>query len=215
MKDSAEPNVVWGAKEAPVKRPLTRGIHHLAFNTDDLRNTLDFYVRVLGMPIVHGLLTGGIGNKNHEKVGNPPFGGIPHYFLDMGGDSLMAFFEYPKDQMPKANRNAIAAMQHCAFVASPKRFRELHERLIRNGVEIVYGPHVVIEPNIQSMYFFDPNGIRLEITADLDGDEEDLGVVRSCLFDRERMRGELQRVSDDPQWIESMLDNLAENQSPA
>jgi catechol 2,3-dioxygenase-like lactoylglutathione lyase family enzyme len=33
---------------------MLRGIHHLALVTDDMRMTLDFYVRVLGMPIVHG-----------------------------------------------------------------------------------------------------------------------------------------------------------------
>ena len=38
-------------------RPILRGIHHLALVTDDMRMTLDFYVRVLGMPIVHGLRT--------------------------------------------------------------------------------------------------------------------------------------------------------------
>jgi catechol 2,3-dioxygenase-like lactoylglutathione lyase family enzyme len=31
---------------------MLRGIHHLALVTDDMRMTLDFYVRVLGMPIV-------------------------------------------------------------------------------------------------------------------------------------------------------------------
>src|SRR6516164_5202018 len=38
-------------------KPLLRGIHHLALNTSDMRMTLDFYVRVLGMPLVHGLRT--------------------------------------------------------------------------------------------------------------------------------------------------------------
>ena len=38
-------------------KPILRGIHHLALVTDDMRMTLDFYVRVLGMPIVHGLRT--------------------------------------------------------------------------------------------------------------------------------------------------------------
>jgi catechol-2,3-dioxygenase len=38
-------------------KPMLRGIHHLALVTDDMRMTLDFYVRVLGMPIVHGLRT--------------------------------------------------------------------------------------------------------------------------------------------------------------
>jgi len=44
------------ASEAPGK-PLLRGIHHLALVTADMRMTLDFYVRVLGMPLVHGLRT--------------------------------------------------------------------------------------------------------------------------------------------------------------
>ena len=38
-------------------KPMLRGIHHLALVTDNMRVTLDFYVRVLGMPIVHGLRT--------------------------------------------------------------------------------------------------------------------------------------------------------------
>ena len=36
-------------------KPILRGIHHLALVTDNMRMTLDFYVRVLGMrwtPIV-------------------------------------------------------------------------------------------------------------------------------------------------------------------
>jgi tellurite resistance-related uncharacterized protein len=32
-------------------KPILRGIHHLALVTDDMRMTLDFYVRVLG-PVV-------------------------------------------------------------------------------------------------------------------------------------------------------------------
>jgi Glyoxalase/Bleomycin resistance protein/Dioxygenase superfamily len=39
------------------RKPMLRGIHHLALVTDNMRMTLDFYVRVLGMPIVHGLRT--------------------------------------------------------------------------------------------------------------------------------------------------------------
>jgi tellurite resistance-related uncharacterized protein len=29
-------------------RPLTRGVHHLVFNTDDMKMTIDFYCGVLG-----------------------------------------------------------------------------------------------------------------------------------------------------------------------
>jgi len=34
-------------------RLATRGIHHLALNTDDMRTTVDFYTKVVGMPLVH------------------------------------------------------------------------------------------------------------------------------------------------------------------
>ena len=30
----------------------TRGVHHLALNTEDMRATVDFYTRVVGMPLV-------------------------------------------------------------------------------------------------------------------------------------------------------------------
>src|SRR5215831_13442113 len=79
-------------------KPMLRGIHHLALVTDNMRMTLDFYVRVLGMPIVHGLRTPSraAGASHSHGSGAPPHSNIPHYFLDMGGDSLLAFFEYPE-----------------------------------------------------------------------------------------------------------------------
>lgn len=67
-------------------KPMLRGIHHLALVTDDMRMTLDFYVRVLGMPIVHGLRTPSRppGASHAHGNGAPPYANIPHYFLDMG-----------------------------------------------------------------------------------------------------------------------------------
>ena len=94
-------------------KPILRGIHHLALVTDDMRMTLDFYVRVLGMPIVHGLRTQSrpAGASHAHGIGAPSHSNIAHYFLDMGGDSLLAFFEYPKG-ITKVDRDAIGAMQH-------------------------------------------------------------------------------------------------------
>ena len=65
-------------------------------------------------------------------------------------------------------------MQHVSFACGPARYREILERLKANGITIDAGPLLVIPPAIHSFYFFDPNGIRLEISSDLDGDEEDL-----------------------------------------
>jgi catechol 2,3-dioxygenase-like lactoylglutathione lyase family enzyme len=82
-----------------------------------MRMTLDFYVRVLGMPIVHGLRTPSRppGGSHAHRNGAPPYANIPHYFLDMGGDSLLAFFEYPKG-IGKVDRDAIGG---CNMFHSP------------------------------------------------------------------------------------------------
>lgn len=187
-------------------QPLLRGIHHLALVTSDMRMTLDFYVRVLGMPLVHGLRTASRspGAGPAHGVGSPPHPNILHYFLDMGGDSLLAFFEYPQG-VAKANRDTLGGMQHVSFVCGPRRYREMQERLKSNGVEIVAGPLLTIPPAIHSFYFFDPNGIRLEIVCDLDGDEEDLQVIHSCAMPEDKLRAQLAAISDDEIWIEDMV----------
>jgi catechol 2,3-dioxygenase-like lactoylglutathione lyase family enzyme len=187
-------------------KPILRGIHHLALVTDNMRMTLDFYVRLLGMPIVHGLRTPSrpAGASHAHGNGAPPYCNIPHYFLDMGGDCLLAFFEYPKGS-GKVDRDAIGAMQHVSFACGPKRYYEILERLKANGAAINAGPLLVIPPAIHSFYFFDPNGIRLEITSDLDGDEEDLQVIRSCSMNETEVRAELETISSDKAWIDEMV----------
>jgi len=187
-------------------KPLLRGIHHLALNTSDMRMTLDFYVRVLGMPLVHGLRTPSPppNAPPAHGVGTPPYKNILHYFLDMGGDSLLAFFEYPKG-LAKADRDTLGAMQHVSFVCGPRRYREMQERLKANDVAIVAGPLLTIPPAIHSFYFFDPNGIRLEIVCDLEGDEEDLRVIRSCAMPEAELRAQLAMISNDKEWIDDIV----------
>src|SRR6516165_10703688 len=126
------------------------------------------------------------------------------YFLDMGGDSLLAFFEYPKG-IAKVDRDAIVAMQHVSFACGPRRYHQILERLKANGVAINAGPLLVIPPAIHSFYFFDPNGIRLEVTSDLEGDEEDLQVIRSCSMNETELRAELETISSDKAWIDEMV----------
>jgi catechol 2,3-dioxygenase-like lactoylglutathione lyase family enzyme len=57
--------------------PTSRGVHHLALCTDDMKATIDFYVDVLGMPLVHamkvppGLGTGLPPEEAAAKAGAP------------------------------------------------------------------------------------------------------------------------------------------------
>ena len=144
-------------------KTVPRGVHHLALCTDDMKATVDFYVDVLGMPLIHAMkVPPGLGTGPQNR-GNPPYEAIRHYFFDMGNDSLLAFFEIPQGAEPRGNRNAIGAMQHCAFVVTPQRFKEIEDRLKRAGLEYI-GPIPQL-PGLVGIYLIDPNGIRLEFAC--------------------------------------------------
>jgi hypothetical protein len=70
----------------------------------------------------------------------------------MGNDSLLAFFEIPKDKEPADNRNAIGAMRHCAFVVTAERFRDFEARLKSRGIEYI-GPIPQL-PGLLGIYFY-------------------------------------------------------------
>src|SRR5258707_15869792 len=83
-------------------KPILRGIHHLALVTDNMRMTLDFYVRLLGMPIVHGLRTPSrpAGASHAHGNGAPPYSNIPHYFLDMGAAAPASVWSTRRTRRP-------------------------------------------------------------------------------------------------------------------
>ncbi len=176
-----------------------RGVHHLALNTDDMKMTIDFYAGVLGMPLIHAMrVPAGLGTGPKNR-GNPPFENLRHYFFDMGNDSTIAFFEIPKGAKPHGDRDAIATMQHLAFATSPAGAADLLGRLTRLGIE----NSGVIEtlPGLMSVYFFDPNGIRLEF-AWRPVDDAGIHVIDSVPQSEHDARAELQTLSDDPEWVD-------------
>src|SRR5262245_3747184 len=91
----------------PPNKPITRGVHHLVFCTDDTQKTVDFYVDVLGAPLIHARkVPAGLGTGPNNR-GKPPYEECRHYFFDMGNDSILAFFEIPKGAEPPHTRNAV------------------------------------------------------------------------------------------------------------
>ena len=183
----------------PALQPVpTRGIDHLAFVTDDLPATMDFYTRVLGMQLVHVRRV-----PFEQDRGQPPYDNLRHYFFNMGGDSLLAFFEYPKG-LAKQNRDLPGGMQHIAFHVPYTDFDRMLEHVKGCGVKVI-GP-VPLGGRFWSAYFYDPNGIRLEIaTNKLPVDD---GVVPSVLQTEAEIRAELETLFDDPKvvnaWIAKM-----------
>jgi glyoxylase I family protein len=197
MNDTTRPHGL-GITEA-----VTRGVHHLALVTEDMRKTASFYVEVLGMPLVHAMrvppgLGAGPGNR-----GNPPYEEIRHYFFDMGQDSLLAFFELPPGAEPASNRNAVGGMQHVAFTVTRARFDEIERRLDAAG--IARTPRIAQLPGMEGIYFYDPNGIRLEVACQL-ADGEAPAVLRGVRQSRSEVRGELAALAaGDEAWLQRML----------
>lgn len=186
-----------------MRTPLSRGVHHLALNTDDMKATMDFYTGVLGMPLVHALrVPPGLGTGPGNR-GNPPFENLRHYFFDAGGDMLLAFFEMPKGAKPKGDRDAIAAMQHVSFAVSTERFEEIRDRLRRADVPVL-GP-IDVGCGTWSIYFFDPNGIRLEFSHQ---NQAQPAVVKRWRQTKAEALAELRTLSSDAAWLETAVAHL-------
>ena len=178
----------------------TRGIHHLALNTEDMRMTVDFYTRVVGMPLVHAMkVPAGLGTGPGNR-GNPPYERIRHYFFDMGNDSLLAFFEIPRGAEPQVKRDGIGGMQHVAFAVTPQNFEALQKRL--REASVAYDGPIDILPGLVSIYFLDPNGIRLEACCEPSKAEQP-GVVDSVRQTPAEAREELDSI--DAGWARTTI----------
>jgi len=184
------------------------GVHHLALNTDDMKKTIDFYVGVLGMRLVHAMrVPPGVGTGPGNR-GNPPFEEIRHYFFDMGRDALLAFFEIPKGAKPQGDRDAIAMMQHVSFAVAPESQRRIRARLEAAGVSY-QGPLEVL-PGVFSVYCFDPNGIRLEFSAQPGDGPGEPAIVAGQRQTSAVARREIETLCPDPAWLKSVLKDLDE-----
>jgi catechol 2,3-dioxygenase-like lactoylglutathione lyase family enzyme len=146
--------------------PMTRapGIpsshHHLAYSTHDTRATIDFYTRVLGMPLVEAVL-----DDRLPSTGAPyPY---LHTFFRMEDGTCIAFFESPGvPKMAPIEHQALKIFNHLAMEVPTRHDVDRWAQWLKaNGVEVTVVDHGII----YSVYFHDPvNGIRLELTATLD-----------------------------------------------
>lgn len=142
---------------------LTQRIHHVAYRCRDARETVEFYRDVLEMEFVTAFAEDRV-PSTHEP---DPY---MHVFLDAGGGNVLAFFELPTRAPMGRDPNTPSWVQHIAFeVADLGTLESTRRRLIARGIEVV-GP--TDHGLFRSLYFFDPNGHRLELTVNT-GSEED------------------------------------------
>ncbi len=187
------------APAAPELRAVPlKGIDHLALVTDDMAATMDFYTRVMRMQLVH------VRRVPYERDrGQPPYENLRHYFFNSGNETLLAFFEYPEG-LARSDRDLPGGMQHVAFHLPRADFDEMVAHVRAEGVEVT-GP-LPLGGRFWSAYFYDNNGIRLELATSLA--PPGTGNVASVCQSETEARGELETLFDDADEIARWLAHM-------
>ncbi len=138
-------------------------IHHVAYRCNDAKETVEYYKRVLNMDFMLAFAEDRVPST---KALDP----YMHVFLDAGMGNVLAFFELPTQPEMDRDHNTPKWVQHIAFEVSD--YDELLASKVHiesEGVDVI-GP--VNHGIFQSIYFFDPNGHRLELVANTQTQEQ-------------------------------------------
>ncbi|MDP3618500.1 MAG: VOC family protein [Ramlibacter sp.] len=141
----------------PAPAPIHQ-LHHYAYRAKDAEETRHFYEDILGLPLYH-IIQSDVVPSTGEYC---PY---THFFFRLQDGSFIAFFDLGNDEAALPSPNTPLWVNHISFrVDSQQALRDMKERLEAHGVEVlgITDHHI-----FHSIYFFDPNGVRLELTAQL------------------------------------------------
>jgi len=132
------------------------GINHLAMATGDMDRTIRFWRDLLGLRLVAGL-------------GKP---GYRHYFFQISSNDLIAFFEWPDVEPMEEKDHGYPVkgpfiFDHVSFgVETEDDLWEIKDKLTVAGFQV---SAVIDHGFIHSIYAFDPNGIPIEFSHNVEG----------------------------------------------
>lgn len=145
------------ATKAAAAIPI-HGLHHFAYRCRDAEQTRHFYEDILGMPLWHVI-------QSEVVPSTGEYCPYTHIFFRMTDGSCVAFFDLGDDVAAEPSPNTPAWVNHLALrVDTVEHLERIKARLESHGIEVV---GVTDHHIFKSIYFFDPNGIRLELTAQL------------------------------------------------
>lgn len=133
-------------------------LHHYAYKARDAEETRHFYEDILGLPLYHII-------QSDYVPSTGEYCPYTHFFFRLLDGSFIAFFDLGDDEAALPSPNTPLWVNHISFrVNTEQELENTKARLQAHGVEVlgVTDHHI-----FKSIYFFDPNGIRLELTAQL------------------------------------------------
>lgn len=141
----------------PAPAPIHQ-LHHFAYRARDAEETRHFYEDILGLPLYHII-------QSDHVPSTGEYCPYTHFFFRLRDGSFIAFFDLGDDQAALPSPNTPPWVNHVSFrVDSQQALRDMKARLEAHGIDVlgITDHHI-----FHSIYFFDPNGIRLELTAQL------------------------------------------------
>ncbi len=132
--------------------PVVKGLHHAAFRCRDSEATRRFYEDFLGLPLVEAFEIG------KTRTGRST--SVLHTFFAMGDGSCMAFFEAPGRPFEFKTQHDFDL--HIALEVEPAELEAKFEQGKALGIET---RGIADHGFIRSIYFRDPNGYVVELSA--------------------------------------------------
>ena len=145
---------------------MIKGLHHNAYRCKDSEETRRFYEDFLGLPLAHTL------EINETKSGRKT--ATLHTFYRLDNGSFMAFFEAPDRPFEFKAQHDFDL--HIALEVTQEDLSKMFEKARNAGMEVrgISNHHVV-----DSIYFRDPNGYVIELTAKRDAHDAEMDPARS------------------------------------
>ncbi len=131
-------------------------LHHYAYRARDAEETRHFYEDILGLPLYHLI-------QSDHVPSTGEYCPYTHFFFRLNDGSFIAFFDLGDDTAALPSAHTPAWVNHIAFrVESIQALEDSKTRLQAHGIEVL---GITDHRIFKSIYFFDPNGIRLELSA--------------------------------------------------
>lgn len=145
---------------------MLKGLHHNAYRCRDSEETRGFYEDFLGLPLINAF------EIKESKTGRQTK--ALHSFYQMDDGSCLAFFEVPDTPFEFKTQDDYDL--HIALEVAPDQLQPMLDKGKAAGIETrgISDHHFV-----DSIYFRDPNGYVIELTAKRENHDEMMNPANS------------------------------------